>query len=175
MKKADRLDPQLPSVQTLSAPPEVDDHRSRRSWREGLFHRREQNAPEVIDAEHRLVGPHDRHEPDLHQTELHQTELHEHDPHAPRSFLQKTFSIDFWGWARLAAASLLAGVVLQAANIDIFSPDFNLGGAMNSIAQAIGNLGLWALANAWIPLIFGAIVVLPLWVIWRLLSSPFRH
>jgi hypothetical protein len=92
-----------------------------------------------------------------------------------RSISSKMFDLGPWGWIKLALLCLAVGSVLRVSGINPFAPDFTLGGAAVSLGHALVNTTLWALANGWAPALIGAVVVLPLWLLWRLLSLPFRH
>ena len=67
------------------------------------------------------------------------------------------------------------GAVLRIADVNPFEPGFTLGGAAASLGRGVVNLLLWALANGWAPALIGVAVVMPIWLLWRLLSVPFRH
>jgi hypothetical protein len=106
--------------------------------------------------------------------QLNELELRDGKP-SRRSIISKMFDLGAWGWIKLAVLCLAVGAVLQASGINPFASDFTLGGAAASLGHALVNTALWALANGWAPALIGAIVVLPLWLLWRLLSVPFRR
>lgn len=88
--------------------------------------------------------------------------------------LARLFGISFWGALKLIALCVLVGFFVMAANFDPRDPGFNAGDALAAILrQTIGALG-WMLRNFWQPALAGALVVLPAWVIWRVVSLPFR-
>jgi hypothetical protein len=123
-------------------------------------------APAVIEAKHAGgVWTTDQ---------LNELELRDGEP-SRRSFVSKMFGLGPWGWIKLVALCLAVGAVLNAARINPFAPDFSLGGATASLGHALVNTALWGLANGWAPALIGAAVVLPLWLLWRLLSVPFRR
>ncbi len=122
----------------------------------------------VIDARREgrvwTAEPHPDH-PDAH--------FDEH-PHQ-RTIREKMFDITMWGWIKLAGLCLAVGAVLRIANINPFSSGFTLGGAAASLAKAVGDIVVWALVYGWLPALIGAVVVMPIWLLWRLLSVPFRR
>ena len=72
-----------------------------------------------------------------------------------RPLLRRLFGISFWGGVKLTGLCILVGFFVMAAN---FNP------------AAAG----WAIRNFWKPALAGATIVVPLWVLWRLISLPFR-
>jgi hypothetical protein len=117
-----------------------------------------------------------RHDGHVWTTEqLDQLELRDGQPSLRRSFTSKMFDISRWGWVKLGLLCLVVGVVLRAAEINPFDRSFAWSGALASLAGALGRLGLWLLANGWAPALIGVCVVMPLWLLWRLLSVPFRR
>ncbi len=92
----------------------------------------------------------------------------------PRSILIRLFGIGPWGVLKLLGLCILVGFVVLAANFNPASPDVNIPEAIASIAsQALAAAG-WAVRNFWKPALAGAGIVLPIWVLWRLVSLPFR-
>ncbi|MBI1358929.1 MAG: hypothetical protein GC155_01460 [Alphaproteobacteria bacterium] len=99
---------------------------------------------------------------------------YEDHPHQ-RSIREKMFDITAWGWIKLAGLCLAVGALLRVADINPFSPGFTLGGALASLAKAVGDIAAWAVVYGWLPALLGVIVVMPIWLLWRLLSVPFRR
>ena len=96
------------------------------------------------------------------------------DTPARRPLLLRLFGLTLWGGVKLLLLCILTGFVIIAANFDPRAPSFNpfetLGGIFRQAFAALG----WALRNFWQPALIGATVVLPVWVLWRLVSLPFR-
>lgn len=91
-----------------------------------------------------------------------------------RSLLRRLFGIGIWGSIKLIALCILIGFFVMAANFDPRAPDADVPAAMAAIfKQTIAAAG-WAARNFWKPALAGATIVLPLWVLWRLISLPFR-
>lgn len=91
-----------------------------------------------------------------------------------RPLLRRLFGISLWGAVKLVLLCILVGFFVMAANFDPANPSFNLGDALaNMLRQTLTALG-WAARNFWQPALAGALVVLPVWVIWRVISLPFR-
>lgn len=110
------------------------------------------------------AGPHPDH-PDAHSGE---------HPHQ-RTIREKMFDITVWGWIKLAGLCLAVGAVLRIANVNPFSSGFTVGGSVASLAKALGDIVAWAVVYGWLPALLGVIVVMPIWLLWRLLSVPFRR
>lgn len=95
-------------------------------------------------------------------------------PAEKRPLLKRLFGISFWGGVKLLGLCILVGFFVMAANFDPQQPSFHPLEALRSILrQTFAALG-WALQNFWQPALAGAVVVLPIWVLWRLVSLPFR-
>lgn len=95
-------------------------------------------------------------------------------PHEKRPLLKRLFGISFWGALKLLGLCILTGFFVMAASFDPGNPDFNLAEALRAILrQTFAALG-WAIGNFWQPALAGALVVLPVWVIWRVISLPWR-
>jgi len=91
-----------------------------------------------------------------------------------RPLLMRLFGISPWGALKLTGLCILVGFFVMAANFNPASPEADIPGALAAIArQAIAAAG-WAIQNFWKPALAGATVVLPLWILWRLISLPFR-
>ncbi|MEZ6011122.1 MAG: hypothetical protein R3C08_04525 [Hyphomonas sp.] len=91
-----------------------------------------------------------------------------------RSLLLRLFGISPWGALKLTGLCILVGFFVMAANFNPASPDVDIPAALASIArQAFAATG-WAVRNFWKPALAGATIVLPLWVLWRLATLPFR-
>jgi hypothetical protein len=84
------------------------------------------------------------------------------------------FDIGPRGWTRLALASLAVGLVVRAAELNPFSGEFTIPDALGAIVTAVAGMFAWALANGWAPFLMGALLVMPVFILWRLVSMPFR-
>ena len=93
---------------------------------------------------------------------------------ARRPLLLRLFGISPWGAVKLTGLCILIGFFVMAANFNPASPDVDIPSALATIArQALAAAG-WAVRNFWKPALAGATIVLPLWILWRLASLPFR-
>jgi hypothetical protein len=93
----------------------------------------------------------------------------------PRSPLAKLFLIKPLGYVKLFAYCVLVGFVMLAIRFNPADPGFDAGTAVQDLwANTIGAAG-WAATHLWEPALAGATVVLPIWVIWRLVTMPFRR
>lgn len=91
-----------------------------------------------------------------------------------RPVLRRLFGISVWGGFKLLIVCILVGFFLLALEFNPASNDVNVLGAMGQLIQNLAGAAVWALKNFWKPMLAGASVVLPLWILWRLVSLPFR-
>ena len=91
-----------------------------------------------------------------------------------RPLLVRLFGISPWGALKLTGLCILVGFLVMAVNFNPASPDVNVPAALAGIARQLLAAAGWAVRNFWKPALAGATVVLPLWVLWRLATLPFR-
>ncbi|MEL6284913.1 MAG: hypothetical protein AAFR41_06660 [Pseudomonadota bacterium] len=92
-----------------------------------------------------------------------------------RHVLLRLFGISLWGWFRLTVLCVLVGLVVMAINFDPRTVEVDVVATANKLANDAMIAGGWLVRNFWQPALAGATVVLPLWVLWRLVSLPFRR
>lgn len=95
-------------------------------------------------------------------------------PAVKRHVLLRLFGISVWGWVKLALLCILVGFFVLASEVDPASPDVNVIGALQTFLASLGGLASWAARNFWKPALAGATIVLPIWMLWRAVSLPFR-
>lgn len=92
----------------------------------------------------------------------------------PKSFLARAFSVTLGQALRLLAISTLTGFFVLAFDFGAAGATFDIGGAVTAIVhRALTAIG-WALESFWKPALAGALVVVPLWALWRLVRMPFK-
>lgn len=91
-----------------------------------------------------------------------------------RPVLVRLFGISIWGAVKLAVTCVLVGFFLLALEFDPVADDVDVLAALGSLLQNLVSAAIWAVKNFWQPLLAGGSIVLPLWVLWRLASLPFR-
>jgi hypothetical protein len=133
------------------------------------------HAPGPVDLDPNELEPARDHSPrgviDLHP---HEIEEH-HDPHLPRTLQSKLFGIGPSGYFQLAVLCIAVGAVLEAGGVNPFDPGFTVQKVLSGIGMGALNVIGWVLAAGWKPMLIGAAITLPLWLVWRLLSVPFRR
>ena len=92
-----------------------------------------------------------------------------------RPFLIRLFSVKFWGAVRLTVICVVVGIFINVFRTAQNPASFDLMGAIAEIWQNAFGLTLWIIQNGWQPALIGATVVLPIWIVWRLLTFPFRR
>lgn len=92
----------------------------------------------------------------------------------PVSFSGRMFNVGWKGWVRLALICIFVGSVFQAGGFNPFAPGFTIGAGLGQIVNGVLNIAGWAAQVAATPLLFGAIAVVPFWLIWRALVTLFN-
>ena len=69
---------------------------------------------------------------------------------------------------RLILVSILVGVVLSALGLD----PFDIVRSLERLVQSIWNMGFDAIRWIWRYLLLGAVIVVPIWLILRLVNAP---
>lgn len=95
-------------------------------------------------------------------------------PPVRRTFRQRMFGVGLSGWVRLVVVCLPVGVLFEASRVNPFAPDFTFAGMASSLATGAGAILSWSITNGWRPLLIGAIVVGPVWLLWRAVWALFR-
>lgn len=91
-----------------------------------------------------------------------------------RPLLIRLFAIKFWGAVRLTLLCVGVGLIQRVGQRTSEPEEVRM---MDTIALIWENTfkGLiWAVQNGWQPALLGATIVLPIWILWRLVSLPFR-
>lgn len=96
-------------------------------------------------------------------------------PKVRRHMLVRLFGIKPFGWVRLALLCILVGFFVMASEFDPASPNVNVMGAIGNFLNSAFLTLRWAAVNFWKPALAGAGIVMPIWLLWRLISLPFRR
>lgn len=96
------------------------------------------------------------------------------DTPAKRSLLRRLFGISLWGAFKLVLICVFVGFIVLASQFDPRDPQVNVAAASVNIAKQAWAAAGWAVVNFWKPAATGATVVMPIWILWRLVSLPFR-
>jgi hypothetical protein len=83
------------------------------------------------------------------------------------SFSGRMFNVGWKGWVRLALICIAVGAVFQAGGFNPMAPGFTIGAGIGQIVNGVLNISAWAAQVSAMPLLLGALVVLPLWAGWR--------
>lgn len=89
----------------------------------------------------------------------------------PLSFSGRMFNVGWKGWTRLVIVCVIVGAIFQAGGFSPFAPGFTIGQGAGQILDGIIRIATWSAQLAAMPLLLGALVVLPLWVVWRALVT----
>lgn len=93
---------------------------------------------------------------------------------ARRHILLRLFGLKLWGWIKLVLLCILVGFFVMAAEFDPAHPNVDVSSAIGNFMSTAIAAGRWAVTNFWKPAFAGATIVLPIWVLWRLVTLPFR-
>lgn len=93
---------------------------------------------------------------------------------AKRPLLWRLFGVSVWGVIKLLVACILIGSVLMLVEGTQRATEENLANAAAEAARQAWDGAVWAVKNFWLPALYGASVVLPVWTLWRIVSLPFR-
>lgn len=69
---------------------------------------------------------------------------------------------------RLVLVSILVGVVLSTLGLD----PFDIVRSVERLVQSIWNMGFDAFRWLWRYLLLGAVIVVPIWIVMRLINAP---
>ena len=92
----------------------------------------------------------------------------------PRPILIRLFGVSLWGAFKLALLCVVVGFFVLASQFDPRDPDVDMGSMLAGMTRSAWEAAGWSVRNFWKPALAGAGLVLPVWVLWRLLSLPFR-
>lgn len=92
-----------------------------------------------------------------------------------RALLLRLFGIGIWGTIKLIILCILVGFVLLTMQFDPSSPGFDARKTLGLFFTNAWATAKWAATHFWKPALTGAGLVLPIWILWRLISLPFRR
>ena len=96
---------------------------------------------------------------------------HRRSDRRPVSFSGRMFNVGWKGWTRLVIVCVIVGAIFQAGGFNPFAPGFTVGVGTGQILDGIIKIATWSAQLAAMPLLLGAILVLPLWLLWRALVT----
>ena len=99
----------------------------------------------------------------------------DHPPTDRKPFLAKVFAVSFSDVAQLIVICIVVGLLTRVGWSPEQTAGENMLDAAREIIVTIFSGLLWVLQHGWMPALIGALIVLPLWAIWRLLSYPFKN
>ena len=95
-------------------------------------------------------------------------------PRPPLSFSGRMFNVGWKGWTRLVIICVIIGAIFQAGGFNPFAAGFTLGAGVGQIINGVINVSVFVAQMAAMPLLLGALAVLPIWVVWRALVTLFN-
>ena len=92
-----------------------------------------------------------------------------------RALLLRLFGIGIWGTIKLVILCIVVGFILLTMQFDPTSPDFDVMASLGTFLTNALATAKWTAINFWKPAMTGGLLVLPIWILWRLISLPFRR
>lgn len=92
----------------------------------------------------------------------------------PVSFSGRMFNVGWKGWVRLALICIFVGAIFQAGGFNPFAPGFTIGAGAGQILDGAIKIATWAAQLSAMPLILGALLVVPFWLLWRATLALFN-
>ena len=89
-------------------------------------------------------------------------------PIAPHAIATVALYILFAVLARLILLSILIGVILSALGLD----PLNILNSVERLIRSVWNMGFDAVLWMWRYFLLGAVIVIPIWLIMRLINAP---
>ena len=92
-----------------------------------------------------------------------------------RPLLLRLFGGSIWGGFKLLLLCVVIGSGLMLWDETQRATQENAAAAASEAVRQIWAGLVWAVQNFWRPALYGAGVVAPVWVLWRVLTLPFRR
>ena len=93
----------------------------------------------------------------------------------PRPFWVRLLSLRVGQAMNLLLWCVLAGVIMQLTGFNLLHTHLTAGETAGNLwQQGFAALG-WMIGMGWKPALLGATLVIPIWLVWRLLTFPFRR
>ena len=92
----------------------------------------------------------------------------------PVSFSGRMFNVGWKGWVRLALICIFVGAIFQAGGFNPFAPGFTVGTGAGQILDDAIKIATWAAQLSAMPLVLGALLVVPFWLLWRATLALFN-
>lgn len=91
-----------------------------------------------------------------------------------RAAVIRILDVGIWGWIKLIILCILIGSLILLVEETQRATQENVANAAADAARQVYSGAIWAVRNFWQPALAGAAVVMPVWVLWRLVTLPFR-
>ena len=91
-----------------------------------------------------------------------------------RPLLLRLFGISVWGAFKLVVLCIIIGGAVMLWQEAERAAQENAAAAAGEAARQLWGGAIWAAQNFWQPALYGAGIVAPFWVLWRVLTLPFR-
>ncbi|MEO0784328.1 MAG: hypothetical protein AAFY10_01430 [Pseudomonadota bacterium] len=92
-----------------------------------------------------------------------------------RPLLVRLFGVSIWGGIKLVLLCILIGSVILLWQGAERAAEDSAAAVAGEAARQLWSSAVWAAQNFWRPALYGAGVVAPVWVLWRVLTLPFRR
>ncbi|MEL6568789.1 MAG: hypothetical protein AAFQ22_10255 [Pseudomonadota bacterium] len=92
-----------------------------------------------------------------------------------RHILLRLFGVSLWGGFKLLILCVLIGGGVMMWQEAERAAQENAAAAAGEAARQAWAGAVWAAQNFWQPALYGAGIVAPFWVLWRVITLPFRR
>ena len=92
-----------------------------------------------------------------------------------RHVLLRLFGISLWGWVKLVLLCVLVGFFVMVSQYEPEAAEIDVLSTLQRFFNTALIVARWAIANFWQPALAGATLVLPIWILWRVVTLPFRR
>ncbi|MEM9738887.1 MAG: hypothetical protein AAF829_03395 [Pseudomonadota bacterium] len=92
-----------------------------------------------------------------------------------RPLLLRLFGVSIWGGLKLIVLCVIIGGAIMVWQEAERAAQENAAAVAGQAAQQVWAGAVWTAQNFWQPALYGAGFVAPVWVLWRVITLPFRR
>ncbi|MFC7291179.1 hypothetical protein [Hirschia litorea] len=96
-------------------------------------------------------------------------------PKPPRTLMARLFGLRIGQFLNLFLWSVVIGGAMKLTNFNPLNPQFNASETAGNVWQQGWSALAWIVKTSWQPALTGAVIIIPIWFTWRILTLPFRR